>query len=93
MRPHGRHGWGEVGRRAGVADDGRIDGAIAEVIATARMRNTKLPVLYYVAPIAAEMAGDALEAVVVSTNSGLRRLVARQWIDASETGELSRLIE
>lgn len=91
--PEWRAWIGELSQRGAMAGDGRIDGAIVEVVATWLIRDRKLPVLYYVAPLAVELAGGAVEAVLFSTKGGLRRLMARQWIDASETGELFRLVD
>jgi hypothetical protein len=42
--------------------------------------------------VAAEMAGPLLSAVVVATKGGLRRIAGRQWVDATETGDLVRTL-
>ncbi len=73
------------------ASDNCIDGAIAEVVATYELASSNMPVLYYVKPVAAECDGDHITAMIVATKTGPRRIVARQWLDATETGELIRL--
>lgn len=69
-----------------------FDGGTAEVVATELLRDAKLPALYYVAPLGVVCEGDELRAVTVATKGGLSRLAARQWIDATETGTLARLL-
>jgi hypothetical protein len=86
---------GEKGRQ-----QGHIDGAIAEVIATQWVQHArragKLKVLYYAAPLALEggdtRKGELLDAVLLGTKGGLRRVAAMQWIDATEGGELLQLL-
>ena len=88
--------WGEWMRElASRHGSGRgvIDGAIAEVLASEFVRTRPLPVLYYVTPMAVERESGLLEAVIVGTKSGPSRLMARQWIDATETGELLCLVQ
>jgi hypothetical protein len=81
-----------VGRRGGVVGEW-LDGALTEVVATDRLMASGASVLYYARPVAAERVADALTSVIVATKLGLRRVAGRQWIDATETGELLRLIE
>ena len=69
-----------------------FDGGTAEVVATELLRDAKLQVLYYVAPLGVMREGDELRAVTVATKGGLRRLVARQWVDATESGTLVQLL-
>ncbi len=91
--------WCDELKAAGAAENGRIDGAIAEVVATnwARQmrREGKLQTLYYAAPLALEggdtMRGELLDAVLIGTKGGLRRVAAKQWIDATDSGELLQL--
>jgi len=78
--------------RGGVRD-GIIDGAIAEVLASEECRRGPIAMLYYATPVAVEKNGSLLGSVVVGTKAGLRRVSARQWIDASETGELACLLD
>ena len=85
---------GEKGRQ-----EGRIDGAMAEVLATEwaqrARRDGLLKVLYYAVPLALEGGnterGELLDAVLVGTKGGLKRVAATQWIDATERGELLQL--
>ncbi len=77
-------------RISGIAGEW-IDGSTAEFTANELLRDSHIPLLYYVTPVAVERAGDAISAVVVATKSGLRRLVARQWVDATEAGTLARV--
>lgn len=84
----------ELSARGGAAN-GFIDGACAEILASHWLLNRrgKLTPLHYVRPVAVERADGLLAAVAVATKSGLRRLAARRWIDATETGELLRLLD
>lgn len=80
----------DVARRGAVA--GRwMDGAITEVVATHRLVSSGASLLYYVRPIALECENGLLGSVVLATRAGMRRVAGRQWIDATETGELLRL--
>jgi hypothetical protein len=70
-----------------------FDGGTTEVVATELLRDARLPALYYVAPLGVVRDGDELRAVIVATKGGLRRLAARQWIDATESGTIARLLD
>ena len=91
--------WLEELKARGGLQNEKIDGAIAETIATQwahkARREGKLKVLYYAAPLALEggnaVGGEWLEAVLLGTKAGLRRVAATQWIDATESGELLQL--
>ena len=93
-----RNWWDELAAR-GAADNGRIDGALAEIIATEWVREQRragrLNVLYYATPLALEggdvRRGELLNAVLLGTKAGLRRVAACKWIDATENGELLQL--
>ncbi|MFC1525549.1 FAD-dependent oxidoreductase [Candidatus Latescibacterota bacterium] len=84
---------GELANRGAMAT-GLVDGACAEIVASrwlvARKKNLKP--LYYARPVAAEITSAGLCAVAMATKSGVRRLCARRWVDATETGELLRLL-
>lgn len=81
-------------RGSGGASESRIDGAIAEVLATVSAQENGLPILFYVAPIAAWRDGDGrLGAVAVATKAGRRVLHAGCWIDATDDGELAAVID
>ena len=69
----------------------RIDGGQAEWAASELLRDAGTPRLYHATPVAVERAGACLAAVTVACPEGLRRLAARQWIDATEEGRLARL--
>ena len=84
--------WMDALRTRSAATDAEIDGALAEVVATERIAEQGIGVLYYSVPVAVERSGPQLESVIVATKSGLRRLAARQWLDATETGELLSLM-
>jgi len=76
--------------------NGIVQGAAAEIEATLILQEANIDVLYYAAPIGVEMAGEGelLAAVVVAVKGGgLRRLCGRQWLDATEDGELLRLLQ
>lgn len=79
-----------IARVSGIAGEW-VDGGTAEFTANELLRDAALPRLYYVSPVGVEREGDRIAAVIVATKSGPRRLVARQWIDATETGTLARL--
>ena len=68
-----------------------VIGGMAEVLATRRLLESGVNALYYATPVALETVGDRLESVVIATQSGLRRIWAAHWIDATETGLLHRL--
>lgn len=72
-----------------------VDGASTEIYANSWIREARnegqLSVLYYAQALAVEI-DETLNAVLLGTKSGLHRLAARQWIDATNTGELALLI-
>jgi hypothetical protein len=84
--------WTERLQQLGAMRAGRIDGAIAEVTAAARVRGEGWSVLGYATPVAVERVGALIGAVVFGTKSGLRRIQAQRWIDATDDGELVRLL-
>ncbi len=74
----------------GIGGD-RIDGGQSEWAANELLRDVGMPRLYYATPVTVECAGTCLASVTVACPEGLRRLAARQWIDATEEGRLTRL--
>jgi hypothetical protein len=86
--------WLRELQTCGGAADEHIDGAIAEVTANEWVRrerqNGRLGVLYYASPIAVDNH-DLLQSILVGTKGGVRRIHARQWIDATDAGELLAL--
>lgn len=70
----------------------RLAGAPAEVEAAVRARSEGWDVLGYATPMAVTVAGGRLVDVAFGTKSGLRRIRARRWLDASDDGELVRLL-
>lgn len=84
----------ELAVRGGTAN-GLIDGACAEILASHWLlnRHARLTPLYYVRPVAVERTAGLLTAVAMATKSGLRRVCARRWVDATEGGELLRLLD
>jgi hypothetical protein len=86
--------WTTVLDRHGATGRGQIDGAAAEVLATLSLRSQSIPALYYVAPVAVERDTNGnVGAVWFGAKSGMHSLSAASWIDASETGELARLLD
>ncbi len=81
----------DVAGRGGAAGD-FIDGAIAEVVATTTLVSRGVNLLYYAYPVDVERDGTNVAGLIVATRSGLRRIAARQWIDATERGDLLRLL-
>ena len=68
------------------------DGAIAEVLATDLLTAEKLPLLYFAAPFSAGFdASGLLATVTFATKSGPIAIRARQWIDATDRGELAAI--
>jgi len=78
---------------SGALRDGRIDGALAEVTCAALVRREKWDVLMYVTPMAIERDGAGfVSGVIIGGKSGLQRIAAAQWLDATEDGELVRFL-
>lgn len=82
----------EVERRGG-GNDTWIDGAIAEVVATDLLIRSGAHVLYYAHPVDVETVGDQMMSLIVATKSGLRRVVGRRWVDATEAGVVVRIVD
>lgn len=86
--------WGglrdAVAERGGVGD-WWMDGAMTEIVATDLLMASGASVLYYAMPVAVERENGSVAALIVATKSGLRRVAGRQWIDATESGDLLRL--
>ena len=80
--------WTTELQNRNAATNTEIDGALAEVIATELIAQKTIEVLYYSTPVAVEKSNDKLEAVIVATKAGYHRLVAHQWIDATEKAEV-----
>ena len=71
----------------------RADGAIAEVLGVDLLAAESIELLFYSAPVASTVDDDGrLASVTFASKGGLRRLGARQWIDATDTGELAGLL-
>lgn len=79
-----------------AADATQTDGGSAEVLANQWIVDQRasghLQVLYFAAPLAVEQEDGLLQAVLLGTKSGLERVAARQWVDATSSGELQRLL-
>ncbi len=85
--------WREWESRLARHAGGAGEGAIAEVVASAVVVESGLSVLYYAALVdAAQTEDGALAWVTVATKAGRRRLEGGQWIDATDTGDLLRLV-
>ncbi len=74
---------------------GCFDPLSAEMLAAQKLSSNpaKLQTLFYAVPVAAQQADGKLAAVIFATKEGFRRVRARRWVDASETGILLRLLE
>jgi len=77
----------DVAKRTATSDRW-LDPAIAEVVATDRLRKSRITPLYYASPVDVELVNDKLCHLIVATKSGLKRVTAKQWIDATESGSL-----
>lgn len=83
----------EVAAR-GAAPGGIPDGAASEAIAAGILRRRGISLAWYRAPLAVERdAAGRLAGLVVGGKSGISRLRARRWIDASDGGELLGLMD
>jgi FAD-dependent oxidoreductase family protein len=79
-------------RAAGGEKGGLVDGALSEIVATNQLEQQGIETLYYSTPVAVEKdSAGRVESVVLATKSGLRRVAARRWVDATETGLLLKL--
>lgn len=74
------------------ATETSFEASLAEVLTAEQLKNDPLvSVLFHAIPVQAERDRDRIESVTVATKAGLRRLQARLWVDATESGGLSRL--
>ncbi|MBL8995098.1 MAG: FAD-dependent oxidoreductase [Spirochaetia bacterium] len=86
--------WSAELEKRGILRNGEIDGACAEVAASEYLNNGKISTLYFAAPLWVERdEKNLMQSVVVGTKSGLRRIRAAQFIDATEDAELARLLD
>ncbi len=85
--------WMGVLEKRHAAFGGQIDGAISAVLASDLLTRLSISVLYYTAPLAVCREDGLLTSVVMGGKSGLHRLSASQWIDATEEGELVSLLD
>ena len=76
----------------GGMQNGLIDGAIAEIAAACVVRDEQWDVLAYATPMAVEQRDGQVVGVIIGSKSGLQRISARRWLDATEDGELVRLL-
>ncbi len=76
----------------GIADEW-LDGAGTEGVALGWLKTAGVEILFDAMPFSVGCKDGMLVAVDVATKSGLRRLRARQWVDASEVGTLVRLVD
>jgi len=84
--------WKTTMQEAKALSENALTGGATEVLATRHILQQQIETLYYVNPVAVTMEESDLMAVTVATPSGLRLLKADQWIDATETGLLIRLM-
>ncbi len=85
--------WFDKLNAHGALCDGRIDGAIAEILASEYLRTHDIPLLYHAVPLSVETAsGGSIQTVTIGTKAGLKQLAAREWIDATDAGELAALL-
>jgi ribulose 1,5-bisphosphate synthetase/thiazole synthase len=78
-------------KQRGGCDGTFFDGAMAEISATCFLKESDIRALYYVYPVALEQADGLIQSVIVATKSGMRRVVAKQYVDASDRGWLLKL--
>lgn len=69
-----------------------LDHPQAEALAADTLHQSGMASLFYARPAAVEMQGQAIASLIVATKSGLRRVFAQQWIDATDNAALTTLI-
>lgn len=69
-----------------------LDHPQAEALAADALYQSGMAWLFYARPTAVQMQGQAIASLIVATKSGLRRVCAQQWIDATEDGVLATLV-
>lgn len=86
--------WCDALARNGAARGGLFDPVFAEIAASRRLHEARerVAVLFYAFPLAVELAGGFLTSLTLATKSGLRKVRAQRWIDASEVGRLATLV-
>lgn len=78
----------------GAVRGGHIDGAIAEILASKWLQDEGIDVLYHAVPVEVIPGdGGAVRSVVMGTKSGMLRLSAHEWVDATDCGELACLLQ
>ncbi|MBN8524712.1 MAG: hypothetical protein J0M02_05180, partial [Planctomycetes bacterium] len=77
----------------GALAGGHLSGAAAEVAGMALLEGCGALHLGYLAPLAAECVDGRIVAVIAAARSGQVRIAADRWLDASEDGELARLVD
>ena len=80
----------DVTKRGG-ADANFLDGAMAEVSATCMIQQSAVCPLYYAHPVAVEQSKGIITALILATKGGMRRIIAKQYIDATDTATLVHL--
>ena len=74
-------------QQKGGISAGMINGAIAEVVASRWLCESPVIPLYYSIPVACESDDSGLlSGIVIASKSGINRVQARQWIDATDIG-------
>ncbi len=89
-------GWSDWCKRltaAGGMEGGVPDAAQSEIQAHALVRDLGIGLLFYAGPVDVVCVDGLLAAVVMGTKSGLRHVIAKRWIDASDTGELCAVLQ
>ncbi len=69
-----------------------LDGAVAELLAGERLQEAGVTLLFQAMPHTAEERQGTVSTVWVTGKNGILPLHARQWVDATETGLLARLL-
>ncbi len=83
--------WRDRVRSVTGGDGETLDGAVAEVLATREVIERAMSVLYYAWPIGVEHDEGRITGLLLATKDGVRRVVGRSWIDATERATLCRL--
>ncbi|WP_166866819.1 FAD-dependent oxidoreductase [Salinibacterium sp. ZJ70] len=81
-----------VARRGGRGEE-TLDGAIAELVGMRMLQDAGVRQLHFARPVAVSPGHSGIGAVTVAGKFGTRTVRGRGYVDATETGELLRLID
>lgn len=80
--------WRDRNRKTRSKEFFHVSAGVSEIMATAALIENNIPALYYACPLDVEIVDRHVVGLIVATKNGLKRLIAKQWVDATEHGEL-----